>query len=126
MNTKVQCENCEHIFIISSENVSYQKEFKIENGQSIFLTYYDCPECGRRHWVQVDTPRTIEMLREQQKQFLRLSKIKARGETVSKKQSEKFAKTQKNLVKTRNNLMEEFTGKIIIDGDTEYTLRFSV
>lgn len=128
MNQLVKCENCETQFEISQNSMTYQKEFKNEIGQSIFLTYYDCPECGRRHWVQIDDSQTILMLREQQKLFIRLGKKKLNGQQVGKKQSAKFAKIQNDLSISRNELMKEFTGKTVVNEETgeKFELRFSV
>lgn len=52
MSTLAECEDCHKRFAINKDNV-IQREFE-SNGQSILLTYYDCPDCGRRHFVQID------------------------------------------------------------------------
>lgn len=128
MNQLAKCEDCGSQFPIDQKNVVYQERFKTKNGQIIFLTYYDCPECGRRHWVQVDDTQTLGMLRQQQKMFVRLAKKRSNGQDVGKKQSAKFAKAQKDLSNNRNELMKEFTGKTVVNEETgeSYKLRFSV
>ena len=57
MSLMVECEDCKQKFEIASSeaahSVTHKKEFNV-NGQSIFLTYYDCPKCGRRNYVKID------------------------------------------------------------------------
>ena len=61
MNVKAICQKCKESFDVSEENLVYQKEFMYD-GQSIFLTYFDCPKCGRRHFVQIDDQKSKELL----------------------------------------------------------------
>lgn len=128
MNEYAECQKCNARFVLNNNIVKYQKEFKVEDGQSIYLTYYDCPSCGRRHWVQIDDSESIRMLREHRKQFIRLSKQKKSGKIISKKQSAKFAKNQEDLSNYRIELMKKITGKRIVNVETgiHYTLEFSV
>lgn len=125
-----QCENCKKNFPISAEqapnSITHKKEYLI-NGRSIFLTYYDCPDCGKRHFVQIDDAKSLQMLMMNRKEFVKLSKLKMDGKTIRKKQSENFKKSRQNLAEYRTNLMKEFTGETIIDETgIEYVLRFSI
>lgn len=123
----VECENCKKRFPVTNDKLTYGKEFK-SNGQSIFLTYYDCPHCGKRHFVQIDDAKSKQMLVGVTVTFTKLAAAKKKGKAISKKQSEKFKKARQNLSGYRMNLMKEFTGKTVIDKETgiEYVLRFSV
>lgn len=131
MSLLVECEDCKHKFQISSgnstEQVTHKKEFNV-NGKSIFLTYYDCPSCGRRHFVQIDDATSLSKLREVSKQFVKLSVAKHNGKEIPQKQSAKFKKARQNLSDYRMNLMKQYTGKLIHDNDTDsdFMLRFSV
>lgn len=131
MNLLVECENCKEKFNITSGNeqntITHKKEFSV-NGKSIFLTYYDCPSCGRRHFVQIDNDITLRKLRNVSKQFAKLTTIKCKGKQISKEQSEKFKKARKNLMESRTVLMKEYTGKLIHDNETDsdFILRFSI
>lgn len=131
MSLLVECEECKHKFEISSgENsnqVNHKKEFNI-NGKSIFLTYYDCPSCGRRHYVQIDDVTSLNKLKEVSKQFIKLSVAKNKGKEIPKKQLAKFKKARQHLSDYRMNLMKEYTGKSIHDDETDsnFVLRFSV
>lgn len=128
MEKYAECQRCTTKIKLDKNVVQYQKEFKDESGQSIYLTYYDCPSCGRRHWVQIDDSNSILKLNEQKKLFIRLSKQKVAGKVISKKQSAKHAKIQRDLSDYRIKLMKEFTGKTVADVETgmHYILEFSV
>ena len=125
----VECQDCRKKFEVSSGNevVQHKKEFKA-NEQSIFLTYYDCPECGRRHYVQIDTVQTLQELKEVERMFIKLSTAKKKGKQPPQSQSAKFKKAREHLAQSRIDLMKQFTGKLVHDGETDkdITLEFSV
>lgn len=126
----VECEECKHRFKISGEfdgRVTHKKEFNI-NGKSIFLTYYDCPKCGRRHFVQIDDEITLEKLKEVKSMFIKLSVMRYKGNNIHKKQLVKFKKAREDLSKHRTLLMKEYTDKSIHDDETDsnFVVRFSV
>ena len=131
MSLLVECEDCKEKFRITSSNaanaVTHKKEFNV-NGQSIFLTYYDCPKCGRRHFVQVDDATSLNKLKEVSRQFVRLSVLRKKDKTIPQKQSAKFAKARQHLTDYRMDLMKQFTGTVITDHETgeDFELRFSV
>ena len=131
-NLIFECEECKKKFPIVGElddttgSITHKKEFK-SNGQSIFLTYYDCPQCGKRHFVQIDDISSLRELVRVTCEFRSLMAARGRGKSISKKQSEKFKKSRQHLSDYRMNLMKEFTGKIAVDETgIEYVLRFSV
>lgn len=120
-----ECQCCKQKFELS-DKVNHKIEFNVD-GKSIFLTYYDCPSCGRRHFVQIDDEKSLQDLEIIRREFIKLSIMKKRGKEIPRKQSERFKKSRKNLSEYRMNLMKYFTGKIIIDEDgIEYPLRFSI
>ena len=131
MSLLVECEDCKHKFQISSgdsaEHVTHKKEFNV-NGKSIFLTYYDCQSCGRRHYVQIDDVTSLSRLKEVKSMFIKLSVAKKKGKEIPQKQSAKFKKARQYLSDYRMNLMKEYTGKLIHDNETDsdFVLRFSV
>lgn len=123
----VECQDCGKKFEVSSKDkiVQHKKEFKV-NEQSIFITYYDCPDCGRRHCVQIDTEETLLELQKVEGQLTRL--FSKRGKSTPQKQSESFKEARKHLADSRNRLMKRYTGKLIHDSetDTDIELKFSV
>lgn len=126
MNIMARCESCDKMFEVNNGNIK-NREFEV-NGQSIFLTYYDCPKCGRRHFVQVDDIKSKQMLVGITIQFAKLSSARGRGKSIPKKQSERFKKTRQDLSDYRMTLMKEFTGKLVHDSEagTDFELRFSI
>ena len=129
-NLMFQCENCKKHFPISVDeapnSINHKKEFKVK-GQSIFLTYYDCPECGKRHFVQIDDVKSLQELAKIKKQFVVFAIARKKGKSISRKQSDKFKKARQDLSIYRTNLMKVFTGETIIDETgNKYELRFSI
>lgn len=127
----VECEKCKYKFAIGQEqapnSITNKKEYKVK-GQSIFLTYYDCPSCGRRHYVQIDDAESLRKLNEAKKLFVELAKKKKMGKEVSKKQLAKFDKARKDLSEYRTKLMKQFTDVEIFEEikDEYVKLKFSV
>lgn len=126
-----ECEDCKQKFLVTQDqapnSLTHKKEFNV-NGQSIFLTYYDCPKCGRRHYVQIDDTTSLNKLKEVSRQFVKLSVAKRKGKEIPQKQSAKFKKARQHLSDYRMNLMKQYTGKLIHDNETDsdFMLRFSV
>lgn len=126
-----ECENCKLRFSVTEDQTAnsliHKKEYKL-NGQSIFLTYYDCPKCGRRHYVQIDDAVSLNKLKEVSKQFVKLAIAKKKDKEIPQKQSAKFKKARQNLSDYRMKLMKEYTGKLLHDNETDsdFILRFSV
>ncbi len=130
LNLMFQCENCKKRFPISIDeapnSINHKKEFEV-NGQSIFLTYYDCPDCGKRHFVQIDDVKSLQELTKIKQQFVAFAVARKKGKSIPRKKSEKFKKARQDLSFYRTNLMKEFTGKTITDeSGNVYELRFSV
>lgn len=131
MSLLVECEDCHEKFRVASgeavQAVTHKREFVVD-GQSIFLTYYDCPKCGRRHYVQIDDATSLNKLKEVSRQFVKLAVSKKKGKEIPQKQSAKFKKARQNLSDYRMGLMKAFTGKLLHDNETDsdFELRFSV
>ena len=126
----LECEDCKKKFHVAqdqaSNSITYKKEF-FSNGHSIFLTYYDCPHCGKRHFVQIDDTSSLQEFVKVKNQFVEFAIAKRKGKKISKKQSDKFKKARQHLAEYRMNLMKEFTGKSAIDDNgNEHILRFSI
>lgn len=126
-----ECEDCKERFPITQDeapnSLNHKKEFTV-NGKSIFLTYYDCPSCGRRHFVQIDDATSLYELSEVRKMFIKLSIMMREGKEIPRKQSAKFKKARQHLSDYRMKLMKEYTDKLIRNNETESdcVLRFSI
>ena len=131
MQLMVECEDCKQKFAVSSNqgpnSLTSKKKYEID-GQSIFLTYYDCPSCGRRHFVQIDDDASLRVLREATSQFTKLAVKRKQGKEIPQKQTAKFNKTRKHLSNYRLSLMKKYNDKKVYDCETnsEFILRFSV
>lgn len=130
MKLMVECEECQHKFSISAGEavhaVTHKKEYQVK-AQSIYLTYYDCPECGRRHYVQIDDEQSLKYLEENRKQFVHNAVIKTSGQKLRKKKIDQYKSTQKRLMEYRRELMKQFTGVELYDEEKgSFELRFSV
>ena len=131
LNLMFECESCKQKFPVSQDktpnSLTHKKEYK-SNGQSIFLTYYDCPSCGRRHYVQIDDTSSLQELTRITTEFRALMVKRQKGKTISKKQSDKFKKARQHLSVYRTNLMKQFTGALVHDNETDsdFELRFSI
>ena len=120
-----ECEDCKCKFEVNGSIIK-NAPFVV-NGSQYFLTYYDCPSCNRRHFVQVDDIKSKQQLVGITVQFAKLTSARGRGKSISKKQAEKFKKIRQHLSDYRTALMKELTGKSATDeaGNT-FVLRFSV
>lgn len=119
-----ECEDCNFKFDINAKRL-VQQEF-MANGQSIFLTYYDCPKCGRRHFVQIDDEISLAKLKVCKSQIINCMVMKHKGNI--QKQSDSFKRNRRDLSNYRMKLMKRFTGVICFDTKTKtsFELRFSV
>lgn len=120
------CEECKERFEVNSQNLN-KKEYNYL-GKSIWVTYYDCPHCGRRHMVQVDDEKSKQMLVKVSIMFAQLSNAKRKGKMISKKSSDKFKKARSDLSSYRMALAKELNGRMAVDmeGFKSEVLRFSV
>lgn len=124
-----ECEECGTKFSLGQNGVevSYGVPFTSKDGRSIFITYYDCPKCDRRHYVQIDDTRSNQMKRETSVMFRKLSKKRLSFKDIPRSQNEKFKKLNNKLEDYRLELKKEFNGQIIIDSDgSEVEVHFSM
>lgn len=129
-NYLFECESCGQRFSFDKDgvDVEYGVPFMVKKDRrSIFVTYYDCPKCDRRHYVQVDDTRSNQMKKATSLMFVRLSKKRINFKDIPKSQNEKFKKLNKKLEDYRFKLKKELNGQIIIASDnTEVEVHFSM
>lgn len=124
-----ECEECSAKFYLGNNGVEmkYGVPFTTKDGRSIFITYYDCPKCGRRHYVQIDDVHSNNMKKEVLKRFVRLSKKRLNDDDIPKEQNERFKKLNNKIENYRFELKKEFNGQIIIaDDGSEVEVHFSM
>lgn len=128
MTQAVQCKSCGSKFMISENNVTHEKEFKDKNGQTIYITYFDCPHCQDRHYVQVDNNITLRLKKQCLDLFAYLAKFKIAKKPVPSQQHNKFDKSRKKLSNMRFELMKQYQDSMVTDTETgaEIHLEFTV
>lgn len=126
--TLAKCRWCDSTFMLD-KSLIHRSEYKSkESGRSIFLTYYDCPKCNGRHFVQVDDAYSMELLAHTSSLFVRIASCKAGGKKIPGKWQDKYAKRKSHLGSYRTRLMRKWNGSDMIDVSTGQTFRleFSV
>lgn len=118
MTAKVECKNCKSVFTIGPGNITFDKMYEDENGRSIFLTYFDCPDCQERHYVQVDNQQSREVKKKTQRMFAQLSVMRNKNKPIPMQQQNKFNKLRKNLNDRRFELMKQYDGSTVTDTET--------
>lgn len=122
MNVMVECKKCNNRFRIGNDNITFDKHYKDVNGQSILLTYFDCPECKERHFVQIDNIHSREVKKKITKMFAKLSVMRNKNIQIPKQQQKKFGGLQNTLKMSRLQLMKSYDGSIVTDTETGETI----
>lgn len=126
ISTMAECEGCQKKFELNRNTVIFKKEFRSKEGQSIFLTYYDCPYCGRRHYVQIDDSESKEILSKATKQMCDLMAKRSKNKSCEK-QSVQFSKTRTHLSEVRMELMKQYQDQeVFAENGSSFVLRFSI
>ena len=124
LNVKGTCPECKHTFYVYNEVPSnennlneskLQSEWLTINGKSYRLTWYDCPSCGCRIFVQGDDWRTERLLRKCIETVAKMKDKRSHRFDNAKKQSEYLKKLRKDLAESRKRVENEVSGKSIID-----------
>lgn len=127
MQTKVICKECKETFDINRDNVNFEKPFIDENGQSIFITYFDCPSCKERHYVQVDNIHTLGTKKKVQMMFGKMCVMRNKNKVISKQQQDKFKNLREKLNNCRFELMKQYEDLLVTNTETgeEVKLNFT-
>lgn len=128
LSIRVECEYCKTHFEVNQKNLTYQKEYTVvSDGHTIFLTHYDCPECGNRHYVQIDDATTIRAARHTKGQFRKLAKKQIAGGVVTQNQNGKFKMYREGVAQERLALMRMYQGHMVYGEDgVKFGLTLSV
>lgn len=128
LNFKMECKECKALIDVTKQSVTFNNPYKTKDGQSIFVTYLDCPVCGCRHYVQVDDRHTSELRKEVSTNALRLFAKRRKGKSIPEKQNSKFKKQRQKLISLRSELMKKYEGSMVTNTITgeEIELHFSI
>lgn len=120
------CLKCKAEAEFKKENIVFNEKY-IVNGRSIFLTYYDCPKCNHRNYVQIDDSESLQVLEDVKEQMALFMVKRKMGKRITQKQSVSFNKSRKRLARIRELLKAEYTGVIVQDSKGGlWELRFNV
>lgn len=108
-----ECIDCKEKITVTPSNLKKEKYHFVEGKQSmwLWLTHYDCPQCGRIHYCQIDNEQTNALLIETSKTLARVAKYKGKGQTIPRKLQSKYKNSSKDLTLLRNKLMKEYHNK---------------
>ena len=76
-----KCKRCGESLELNS--ILQNKNF-LKDGKSILLTYFDCPKCGERCFVQIDDNNSLAMLDSVKKTFIQFAHRKRQGKKDNK------------------------------------------
>lgn len=124
MQIKCRCPECGHVFHVSQDAVAdedrlnrsqLRSEWMSVNGKSYRLTWYDCPSCGLRIFVQGDDWRTEKLLNKCVDVVTRMNDKSTHRFDNERKQSGYLNRLRTDLAESRKRVENELTGKRIVD-----------
>ena len=119
ISVSMNCQKCNKLVKLTSDVMVYNKQFKTVDGQKVLLTYFDCPSCGTRHFVQADDGYTSKLRSQATKLAVKMIAAKARGKQLPKKQQDKYNKQQRMLNESRRKLNDQLEGRVVFDCVTD-------
>ena len=78
-----ECEECKQGFEVNNSNLKYNVEYHAKD-KVVYLTSYECPNCGNVHFVQIDDDETLELFKKVRSQFVKLSAMREKGRGIPK------------------------------------------
>lgn len=128
LNFKVECKDCKTLIDITRQRTTFNALHKAKDGQSILLTYFDCPVCQARHYVQADNRQTSELRKSVSMLGLKAIKARKTGKAIPEKQRDKFKRQEAKLKSLRNELMKKWEGSTVTNTLTgeELELHFTI
>jgi ribosomal protein L37E len=126
MQVEAICQKCGKKITLNS-NTLKKEQYVAEGEKVLWLTFYDCERCGKRHFVQADDSETIRLFGKSVKCLKEIMKERKKFGCASEKQSAKFKSITKKLEGERLKLMVDFTDKPV-ESVREYVehLKFSI
>lgn len=107
------CTCCEQKFSIGKSNVA-KEAYTDRHGQTIWGTYYVCPKCGARYYVQVDNAETNGLLVELGGLLKQIAKKKRNNKSAASKHPKYISITNK-LQTIRERLADQYDGELLVN-----------
>lgn len=125
-SVSIECMDCKNSFEANADNVKVMNVLSKDN--TLKVIYVDCPSCGRRHFVQIDSDETDRLKVQNLLMFKKLSKKKLSCKSIGKRESESFKGLREKLLNLRAELMKEYEGQTVTDTITgeSVTLHFTL
>ena len=123
----MKCSKCGFANNVTQDSalIKHKVPFKCD-GDTIYLTYFDCKECGNRHYVQIDNDETLEDYNRCYRYMVKLSLSNRKRHPMNKKDVSKFKNLRAKLNKKRLYLMVKYDGKIIYNNYMPSVLKFTI
>lgn len=122
MQLLTECVKCSEKFLVSNDDIKHvmakvaDEDVKMFYPEEYKLTYYVCPHCGKKHYVQVDSKLTSQLLVRSTRDYVEYAVAKRKG----KKTNGVNQRNRYMLQKERQKLEEALHGKeFIVDGEVE-------
>ena len=116
----IKCSKCQTLNNVSQGvDVIHHKVPFTCKCEKIYLTYFDCKECGMRHFVQIDNDSTLEKYKQCYKHMVRLSLAKRNHKPINQKQSSNFKNLRAKLNTERFELVRMYDGMTVYDENNE-------
>lgn len=112
----ITCKNCKAPNNVSQGvDVIHHKVPFTCKGEKIYLTYFDCKECGTRHFVQIDNDSTLDKYKKCYGYMIRLSLNKRNNKPIKQSSSNEFKNMRAKLSTERIELARKYHGMTVYD-----------
>ena len=110
MQVVAQCPNCYCWFPV--DRTCMQRQTVYINNERYILTTLTCPECQHENVVEMDSSRTLDLLKLQFKLDYRIGQTQHYNGNPTKKQAKQQKAISKELLQQRNMLKSTFSGSL--------------
>lgn len=121
------CEMCEKNFKVNSSNVNVTS-FITNDGKTVYITWYKCPDCGNIHYIQIDDDNTKKILQDSKAALKQVMVYKSRNVRPPKRLKKKLDDLRINLFNARFNLMVKYNKTVFkyVMSKEEVEIHFSL
>lgn len=117
-----KCDACGRKFIVEPRMIKQEQEME-GKGEKIYLTYYECPGCGKIYKILLDNNLTLVLKKQYQNQIYKMQLIKSRykGTALQEKvlkQQDVINKKKKKLERAYKILEKRYPGDFVYIDET--------
>lgn len=107
----VECIECKSVFRI----VDVKRENMKKDGVSMWIMHYDCPNCGKKHYCQIDNAETMALFYRLKNVVKLIARARKNSKSVPKELQSKYEKLSKSLAEKRDALRKQYNGGLFLD-----------